>query len=138
MSNIQAAIGCAQMERIDELTKRKRRIFLKYKEAFTNMPEISMNPEREGTINGYWMPTIVFDKSLGSNRERLLEKFQESHIDGRVFFYPLSSLTMFENKKQNVVSYDIYKRAINLPSYHDLDDKNIIRVIKVVKKELFE
>lgn len=137
MSNIQAAIGCAQMERIDELIAAKRRIFKAYEEKLAGLP-LKMNPEPPGTINGYWMPTIVFDKSLGFNRERLLKKFQENNIDGRVFFYPLSSLPMFEDRPENVVSYDIHKRAINLPSYHDMTDEDIFRVVEVVKKELLE
>ncbi len=134
MSNVQAAIGCAQMERIDELIAKKRHIFYQYKNAFSDNPGISMNPEKEGTINGYWMPTLVFDKSLDFNRERLLNRFKENNIDGRVFFYPLSFLPMFEEKRENAVSYDIFERAANLPSYHDISDKDIDRVVEIVKK----
>jgi len=137
MSNVQAAIGCAQMERINQLIAEKRRIFKVYEERLAELP-VKMNPEPAGTINGYWMPTVVFDKSLGFNRERLLKKFQQNNIDARVFFYPLSSLPMFQDRKQNVVSYDIYKRAINLPSYHDLDNEDILRVIEVIKTDLFQ
>ncbi|MDC0650408.1 DegT/DnrJ/EryC1/StrS aminotransferase family protein, partial [Alphaproteobacteria bacterium] len=68
ISNIQAAIGCAQMERIDELTKRKREIFGIYQKHLTMFPEINMNPEPTGTINGAWMPTVVFDKNSNVKR----------------------------------------------------------------------
>jgi perosamine synthetase len=54
MSNIQAAIGCAQMERIDDLIAGKRRIFTYYEEYFRDLP-LKMNTETEGTINGYWL-----------------------------------------------------------------------------------
>ena len=133
MSNIQAAMGCAQMNRIDELLAKKQHIFNQYKEAFSNIGGISMNPEKEDTVNSYWMPTLVFNRSLGFNREKLLQEFQENNIDGRVFFYPLSSLPMFKERKENIVSYDIYERAINLPSYHDLTYEEIKRVINIVK-----
>ena len=136
MSNLQAAVGCGQMERIDELVAKKRHIFYQYKKAFSDNPKISMNPEKEGTINGYWMPTIIFDNSLNFNREILLKKFKDNHIDGRVFFYPLSSLPMFEVKKENVVSYGIFERAVNLPSYHDIRNEDVVRVVKVVKQEV--
>ena len=120
MSNIQAAIGCAQMGRIDELIAKKREIFMEYQRLFSGIQGMTMNPEKPGTTNGYWMPTIVFDKSLNFNRENLLKKFQENNIDGRVFFWPLSWLPMFERVETNPVAYDITERAINLPSYHDL------------------
>lgn len=132
MSNLQAAIGCAQMERVDELVLRKRYIFLRYAEALASLP-LQMNPEPDGCINGYWMPTLVANASAGFDRERLLQLFRQDHVDGRVFFWPLSMLPMFQPKTTNVVSYDIHSRAINLPSYHDLDDADIDRVIALVK-----
>jgi perosamine synthetase len=133
LSNIQAAIGCAQMERIEELVARKREIFSVYQEAFQRIKGVTMNPEPEGTINGYWMPTLVFEKALNLNRARLLERFKDNNIDGRVFFYPLSMMPMFKEKRENSVSYDIYARAINLPSYHDMTDHDIERVVKTVE-----
>ncbi|MCL2624824.1 MAG: DegT/DnrJ/EryC1/StrS family aminotransferase, partial [Planctomycetaceae bacterium] len=60
MSNIQAAIGCAQMERIDDLVAKKREIFLEYQKLFADTTDTIMNPEPTGIVNGYWMPTIVF------------------------------------------------------------------------------
>lgn len=132
MSNLQAAIGCAQMERIDELIAGKRRIFAYYAEHFRNLP-LKMNPEPVGTINGYWMPTIVVDEGVPFNREDLLAAFKADNIDGRVFFWPLSMLSMFEVKPENAVSYGLYKRAINLPTYHDLSEMGMDRVVKKVK-----
>src|SRR5437899_8638188 len=60
MSNIQAAIGCAQMERFDELIAGKRRVFEYYSVHLDGLP-LRMNPEPAGTANGFWMPTIVVD-----------------------------------------------------------------------------
>ena len=60
MSNLQAAIGCAQLKRIDELIEKKRHIFMIYK-GFSDQHEIlSINKEEKGNQNGCWMPTIVF------------------------------------------------------------------------------
>ncbi|MBF0103087.1 MAG: DegT/DnrJ/EryC1/StrS aminotransferase family protein [Desulfobacterales bacterium] len=133
MSNIQAAIGCAQIERIKDLVTSKRRIFLYYAEHFRDLP-VKMNPEPQGIINGYWMPSIVVNDGVTFNREALLAAFKADHIDGRVFFWPLSLLTMFEKKPENAVSYGLYKRAINLPTYHDLTEKEMERAINIVRK----
>lgn len=133
ISNIQAAIGCAQLERLDELVNRKREIFLYYKDKFDATNGIQMNPEGKGTINSYWMPTIVFSKKMGITREILIEAFSKANIDARVFFWPLSSLDMFDDVKQNSVSWDIPSRAINLPSYHDMNIEEQDRVISTIK-----
>ena len=84
MSNIQAAIGCAQMERINELIARKRDIFQSYAEKLNSLP-LKMNPEPPRTKNGYWMPTIVIDEEVSFDREALLALFKLNNIDGRIF-----------------------------------------------------
>ncbi|MDC0955326.1 DegT/DnrJ/EryC1/StrS family aminotransferase [Alphaproteobacteria bacterium] len=134
MSNIQAAIGCAQIERIDELTKRKREIFAIYQEYLEILPEVSMNPEPRGTTNGAWMPTVVFNKNSGVARDCILRAFKDERVDARVFFWPLSKMEMFESVETNIHSWDISERAINLPSFHDMLDEDIQRIISVVKK----
>jgi perosamine synthetase len=132
MSNLQAAIGCAQLERVDELVARKREILAFYKERLAATPGVAMNPEPEGTANGGWMPTIVFDAELRITREMLQRAFAEDNIDARVFFYPLSSLPMFEPVPGNEHAYSIPPRAFNLPSYHDMTAGDQLRVVAVI------
>lgn len=127
MSNVQAAIGCAQLERIDELVAGKRRVFETYREALAHLP-VSMNPEPPGTTNGYWMPTIVVEAGVPFDRDALLAAFKDDNIDGRVFFWPLSSLPPFDPCPQHTVSHALSARAMNLPSYHDLDKAGVERV----------
>lgn len=138
MSNIQAAIGYGQMERIHELVSRKREIFAYYKKQLSGLAGITMNPEKANTVNGYWMPTLVFDKVTGVTRENLQVAFTAENIDARVFFHPLSSLPMFEDNASNATAWIIPSRAINLPSYHDITQSDLDRVIEVVKKCLME
>ncbi len=135
MSNIQAAIGCAQLERVDELVARKREIFAYYQEAFKDTPA-QMNPGGARDRNGYWMPTLVANADQPFDRDALLDDFKSQNIDGRVFFWPLSMLPVFEAQPANVVSYGLYHRAVNLPSYHDLTYEEQDRVIGVVCKHL--
>lgn len=135
ISNIQAAIGCAQVERIDELIAAKRRIFATYQEQLSGLP-LMLNPEPENTTNGYWMPSIVVEDRVPFDREKLLAAFRADNIDGRVFFWPLSMLPMFEKKPQNTVSYRLYERAVNLPSYHDLTTSDIERVTRHIHAQL--
>ena len=132
MSNVQAAIGCAQLERVDDLIDAKRRIFHYYQTALSDL-DLRMNPEPVGTLNGFWMPTIVASEGAPFDREDLLLRMHEANIDGRVFFWPLSSLPMFDTVPGNCVSTSLSPRAINLPSYHDLTHSEQDRVIEVVR-----
>jgi len=138
ISNLQAALGCAQMKRIEELINKKREIFTLYQEYFRDIKGIVLNPEPVYTKNSYWMPTIIFDKSLNINRDNLINKFKENNVDARVFFYPISSFPMFVPQKENVVSYDIYYRGLNLPSYFELDKESVKRVVDIIKEEVIK
>ncbi len=138
ISNIQAAIGCGQLERIDELVMKKREVFKMYQEKLNSIPGISLNSEDKGTVNGAWMPTVVFSKESGVKRETLQSAFKRENIDARVFFWPLSSLPMFQAKEKNLNAYSIPKRSINLPSYHDLSLVEQQRVVDVLYSISYE
>jgi perosamine synthetase len=132
MSNIQAALGCAQLERIDELVGAKRKIFSRYKTLLSSYVELNLNPEPQSRSNSYWMPTVVFSKQSGINQEQLINAFQKANIDARVFFWPLSSLPMFTAKPENQCAYEICQRAINLPSYPQLTESEQQQVVQVI------
>jgi perosamine synthetase len=138
ISNVQAAIGCAQVERIDELIARKREVFDNYRDLLKKYAEVAVNPEAAGNVNGAWMPSAVFSSASGVTRQRLQTEFAAANIDARVFFYPLSSLPMFEAQTQNKLAWDIPGRAINLPSFHDMQLVDQERVVAVIAKLLAE
>jgi len=119
ISNLQAALGCAQIERIDQLVDKKIEIFNWYKKLLSGLP-CSLNLEQTNVKNSFWLPTVVFEKKINFNRTEFFSLCKENGIDSRPFFFPLSSLPMFDEIKDNTTSYDIFYRAINLPSFHDL------------------
>ena len=131
LSNIQAALGLAQTERADKLIGRKREIFSLYAERLGNITGLIMNPNQAETTNSYWMPTIFWDRNFAIKRESLLEHYQRNNIDCRVVFYPISSLPCFPSRPENLVSYDLHDRGINLPSYFEITNKNIDRVCEI-------
>jgi perosamine synthetase len=134
MSNIQAALGCAQMERIAELIGRKLQIFQYYRDGLRGLAGVRMNPEPSNMVNGAWMPTVVFDEQTGVTREKLGAAVAAENIDARVFFYPLSSLPMFDDVPTNRQAWNIPARAMNLPSYHDMTDHEQDRVIRTIRR----
>lgn len=132
MSNIQAAIGLGQLTRIDELIAQKRKILSYYREQLSEIKQINLNPEPPNGVNGAWMPTAVFESNFGVNRSMLNHAFHNANIDARPFFYPLSSLPMFNDCQNNYHSWSIPDRSINLPSYHEMSLKDIDRVCDIL------
>ncbi len=130
MTNIQAALGISQLKRFNSIIRKKIKIFNKYKTKL-NKKFVTMNHKHKGDVNSYWMPTLVFDKSLNINKKYVLKKLSSYNIDGRPFFDPISSLTFFK-KANNPVSYDISKRAINLPSFLTIKDREIKKITKII------
>lgn len=136
MSNLEAAVGTAQMERVEALVARKREIFTSYARKLESCKGVRLNPQPKDTYNSYWMTTAVFDASLNIVREDLLADMRAANIDARVFFYPLSMMPPFTARHATPVSYALYERAINLPSYHDITEDEIDRVCRVIQHYL--
>ena len=136
MTNLSAAIGIAQLRRIDELIQRKRQILKFYQDRLLKFPQVSMNPTQEFCESGAWMPTVVFSQDSGVTREELLINFRNQNIDARVFFWPISSMPPFRDNWNTFHSHNIPARAINLPSYHDITDDEMNRVIEVISNTI--
>ncbi|HLP80919.1 MAG TPA: DegT/DnrJ/EryC1/StrS family aminotransferase [Nitrosomonas sp.] len=138
MSSMQAALGLAQLERMEELLKRKREQFAWYQHELAGVDGITLNFEPEDTLNAYWMVTVVLDPKLGINKTQLMEKLSEHNIDTRPFFHPLSSIPAYEDSEQanvarvrNKVTYGISPYAINLPSALSLS-KDEIKTVSAI------
>ena len=123
MSSMQAALGLAQLERIEELIARKREIFSWYRGMLGDRTELQLNSESGDTRNSYWMVTAVWNRSLARGKNVVVNCMRELGVDVRPFFHPLSSLPAYAVtasdggfRERNVVSYDVSARAINLPS----------------------
>jgi len=136
MSNFQAACGLAQLERINELIEKKRKIFSWYKERLSEIPGLQLNTERPHTKNTYWMVTAVWDKKYKISKEKMMSELKKWNIQARPFFYPLSSLPAINCKADTPISFDISPRAINLPCGLNITEKEIDYIYKVLGKIL--
>ena len=131
MSNLQAAIGVAQMERLDELLDKKRRIFEWYQERLGNVPGVGLNVPLSGCRGSYLMTTLGFsDASI--LRHDFLKKLLASRVVCKPVYYPLSSMPMFA-KADNAVAYGAGVRAIVLPSGHNRTEEEVEYVSSVIK-----
>jgi len=137
-SNILAALGSSQFQRIEKLIQKKRWILNGYKKGLKSVPDIQLNPEPESGRNGVWVTGLVIGKSYNMDKLEVLEKLQELGVPVRPFFYPLSSLPAFGGKvkkycKKNGIAYDICARGINLPCADNLDQTQIDFICRAIK-----
>ncbi|UCF67357.1 MAG: DegT/DnrJ/EryC1/StrS family aminotransferase [Acidobacteriota bacterium] len=128
MTSLQAALGLAQLERIDELIARKRQIFAWYREQLEGVPGLTLNAEGPDWKNSYWMVTVIVDASLGIDKRQLMDAMSQKGVDTRPFFHPLSSLPAYGQlasaadwPRRNPHAYSISPRGLNLPSGYNLD-----------------
>lgn len=143
MSSMQAALGLAQLERIDELIARKREIFERYKRELGDVEGLTLNYEAPGTKNTYWMVTVILDETFGIGKEQLQVELSARGIDCRPFFYPLSALPAYADypsaqraRELNRVSYKISPFAINLPSGLNMTEEKVCYVCESLKEIL--
>jgi len=141
MSSLQAALGLAQLERVEELVHRKREIFDWYRAELGGVKGLTLNAEPPGTRNSYWMVTVVLDEGA-PRKEQLIEGLAARGVDSRPLFYPLSSLPAYASlpfrrgAAENPVAYRISPRALNLPSALNLTRGEVSTVCGALRELL--
>ncbi len=145
MSSMQAALGLAQLERIEELLAKKLKIFSWYKKNLSGCKGVTLNNEVDGIKNTYWMVTVILDKKFGIKKEQFIKLMEEKNISCRPFFYPLSAIPAYKNfkqsekaRKQNKISYQISPYGINLPSGLNMTEEKVKYVCKNLKSILIK
>lgn len=132
MTNIQAAIGLAQLERADEFIDRKRKIAELYAELLQALP-IELHREAPGTLHSFWMVSILVDHA--DLRDALRQHLASAGIETRPLFYPVHTMPMHsKNFRKFPIAEDIAWRGINLPSYPGLSDEDIALICREIKK----
>jgi len=136
--NVQAALGYAQFQRIDELVGRKREQLVMYRERLKDVDDIQLNPEPEKGVNGAWITALLLGKSYKMTKQDAMEKLAKVGVPSRPFFYPLSSLPAYPGYRElyeskNPVAYDICSRGINLPGAANLTSEQIDKVCEGIK-----
>jgi len=139
MSNLQAALGLGQLERLQELVSRKLQVIELYREKLQGLASVRLNtcPDRDRL--GGWMPTAECLDSTAITNQYLRKAFLDAGIDARLVFPSLSGLPMFRSSSDVCpVARTFATRAINLPSYHDISMAEIERVCAVLEKAIVE
>lgn len=133
--NLQAALGLAQFERIEELVGRKREHLNFYKKYLSHL-DVTFNYEPEWVKNGAWITAMVIGKKYNISKHQFIDKMKKKGVPCRPFFYPLSSIPAFNMKdkyiQKNPVSYDISHRGVNLPGALNLKNEQLYFICEKV------
>ncbi|MDF3002626.1 MAG: aminotransferase DegT [Bacillota bacterium] len=122
MPNLNAALGCAQMEQLDVFIDKKRKLAEKYKEAFRNVEGISFFAEPEYARSNYWLNALVLDHKHAHQRDTLLEILNRQGIGARPLWKLMNELEMYRScpRMDLSVSEELVQAVINIPSSPDL------------------
>ncbi|MBU0480958.1 MAG: DegT/DnrJ/EryC1/StrS family aminotransferase [Proteobacteria bacterium] len=143
ITNIQAAIGTAQVEQFAKLVKMKRRVGKAYLKGLKGIDGLRLPVEKEWAKNVYWMFGMVLEKPIKISRDHLMEKLRERGVDSRAFFYPMHQQKVFRKNRQDnfpavngkyPVSKYLGAQGLYLPSGAEISQDDIRYVCDTVKE----
>ncbi len=134
LTNLQASIGLAQLERIDEIHENRRKYEKTYKKVLTKSNfKFQVDLEKRERVT--WLVSALISEE--TNRDEFISKLKDNGIDARPFFYPLSDMEIYKEycNSSTPISHALSKRGLNLPTYESLKSKDEIEeVLKNVSK----
>jgi perosamine synthetase len=125
MTNICAAIGVAQFERLGDIIHRKQAIASRYRALTRDLP-VSFQERPQNLVSSEWLISLLLPR--GTNRERLMHVMAEAGVDTRPVFYCAHTMPMYDRGESFPISDDIAARGLSLPSYPMLSEEDLHRV----------
>ncbi|MCO6050163.1 DegT/DnrJ/EryC1/StrS family aminotransferase [Mesorhizobium sp. RP14(2022)] len=132
MTNLQAAVGCAQMEQLDTFIAAKRRIAARYNEAFHDVPDARPFPRPSYCESGAWFSGLLLDAADGPERSEMLRNgLRAAGIDARPFWKPMHFQAPYRDAPRSAlpVSEYLWNRIVTLPCSTHLSDEDQAHVI---------
>jgi perosamine synthetase len=137
MTNVQAAIGVAQLEKMNGFVKKKRRIAEWYKERLKELEEkkfIKLHPEMKWAKCVYWMYSILLENKCRTSRNELAKKLDKRGIETRPFFNPIHRMPPYRTNERLPIAEKLSQKGINLPSGLDLSENEINSIADIIKR----
>ncbi len=138
MTNLQAAVGCAQLEQLEQFVARKRRIREFYDHAFTAIDGVTPFPSLPGVDSECWISGLLLDESRFPSLERIRLALRDKGIDARPFWRPMHLQPAFSSvpRTEMPVSNGIWQRILTLPCSTGISDNEMAQVVTKVKEAL--
>jgi perosamine synthetase len=133
MTNVQAAIGVAQLAKLERLVNRKREIAKLYSEFLKQTEGMVQSPEMPWARSTYWFYSILVKPDI---REKLTSDLDQQGIETRPFFYPIHTLPPYRDGLKLRVAEQLSARGLNLPSGPDIENDELQHVASAVRDAL--
>jgi len=127
ITNLQAALGVAQLERIDAFLKRRAEIMDWYASEIVTTDTIRLNRVKNWAKSAYWMICLEVDGFDEASRDAFMQALKARGIDSRPYFCAMSSLPMYEQTQLPVAGAKA-RIGLNLPSYYELTQSDVRRI----------
>jgi len=133
MTNLQAALGVAQLEKIHLLINKKRQIAITYKKLLQDLSSVTLAPEMPWAKNVYWLYSVLVKKAL---RDKIIEHLERQGIESRPFFYSIHILPPYKHSLTLPVAEELSAKGLNLPSGPRLSENHIEEVVESLRDVL--
>lgn len=133
MTNIQAAIGCAQLEQAEAILDRRKAIAAAYEAGLAGISGLGRPPAEPWAENVYWMYSVLVEDAFGRDRDAVREGLRARGVDSRPFFVPLHELPPYRSDFPFPVATRLSRRGINLPSGTGLGLEEIATVCQALR-----
>ncbi len=138
MTGYQAAMGLAQLRRIEHIINEKRRVAHTYNTKLADIPGLQLPVERDWAHNVYWMYAVALTPEFGMSRDQLAVKLREQGIDTRTFFCPMNQQPCLQaipgfRAIPCPVADRLWETGMYLPSTYTLDESTIGRISETIR-----
>ncbi len=139
MSNVVAGIGRGQLLSLEEHKRRKKEIYAQYKEAFSDIPEISMNPLNADGDANCWLSCMLIAEGCGVTPDMVMDALESENIESRPIWKPMHLQPVFAEydfitvQAEGSVAEDIFARGLCLPSDIKNTQEDMEQIIRIIK-----
>jgi len=132
MTNIQAAIGCAQLDKIKLILKLKKDVDQFYRSKLSDVA--TFQKAENNSISSFWMSSLLFkNEKLKTRMEQQLEK---SNIESRPLFFPIDELPFYQKSDTCHVAKRLHSKGLILPSFPDLTTEQLEYIVKIIRENV--
>ena len=136
MTNLQAAVGVAQLERLDQFVKQRRAAAQRYNERLRDVPGLTLPIERDGVRNVYWVYAMLVEPEYGAQRDALMAELAEHGVDSRPFFHPAHRQPVHAELLAAAscpVAERLGASGINLPNGNELTLEEVDSIAEIIR-----
>ncbi len=135
MTNVQAAIGFAQIEKIDDHVGRRKEVALWYQGALAGIKGITLPEVKSYAEHSYWMYTVLIGEEYGMTRDELMARLAADGVETRPTFYPMHVMPVYEEDGGRFkTAEDFASRGMNLPTFYSLTRDEVERIADLIRK----